>query len=527
MNAPIVTTKAGPVRGCASSGVENFIEVPYAAPPVGPLRFRPPQPVSPWPEVRPADRWRYRTPQLPDRGHLLAPKKYMALLGVPYAPDMAEDSLTLNIWTPSSTDGGRRPVLFFIHGGGYVFGQAGQPAFDGESLARRHDVVFVSVTHRLNAFGFLYLDSIAGPGYQGSGNAGLLDLVAALEWVRDNAAAFGGDPGNVTIAGESGGAAQVSLLMVMERARGLFHRAVCESGFAFSLKSPEEAELYATGLIAELGGGDVSTATAASVPELLAAQVRLAAKQGGDTLRAIGPVLDGNVFTETPEQVWDRGHGSSVPLLAGWTLDEVTLLSGQDIDASIPVPDMFREAPPDGQRAAFDPSAGGLAAISSWAGGDAAAVIAAHRALFPGESDAVLVRRVLSDIIFRRPQERVALARDAARSDTYLYRFQWASPVMHPLGAPHCAAIAPFFDNEQLVAFTRDNPDAHALAETMSSALSAFMRTGNPATSGRPWPRYQADTRAVMIFDQQSDVLLDPERSVRLALDELNPRSIL
>jgi para-nitrobenzyl esterase len=527
MNAPIVTTQAGPVRGRARAGVENFIEVPYAAPPVGPLRFRPPQPVPPWTEVRPADRWRYRTPQLPDGGHLMAPKKYMAMLGEPYAPELAEDSLALNIWTPSSTDGGQRPVLFFIHGGGYVFGQAGQPAFDGESLARRHDVVFISVTHRLNAFGFLYLDSIAGGGYQGSGNAGLLDLVAALEWVRDNAAAFGGDPGNVTIAGESGGAAQVSLLMVMERARGLFHRAVCESGFAFSLKSPEEAERYAAGLIAELGGSDASAATAASVQELLGAQVRLAAKQEGDTLRAIGPVLDGNVFTETPEQAWERGHGSAVPLLAGWTLDEVTLFGGQDIDASIPVPDMFRAAPPDGQRTGFDPSAGGLAAISSWGGGDATAVIAARRALFPGESDAVLARRLLSDIMFRRPQERVALARDAAGSATYLYRLEWASPVMRPLGAPHCAGIAPFFGNEQLVAFTRGNPDAHALAETMSSALSAFMRTGDPAASGRSWPRYRADTRAVMVFDQQSHVLLDPERSVRLALDELNPRPLL
>lgn len=325
----------------------------------------------------------YRTPQLPDGGHLRAPKKFMAMLGEPYAPELAEDSLTVNIWTPSSTDGGQRPVLFFIHGGGYVFGQAGQPAFDGESLARRHDVVFISVTHRLNAFGFLYLDSIA------------------------------------------------------------------------------------------------------------------------------------------------RGHGSAVPLLTGWTLDEVTLFSGQDIDASIPVPEMFQATTPGGQRTGFDPSAGGLAAISSWGGGDATAVIAARRALFPAESDAVLARRLLSDIMFRRPQERVALARDSAGSATYLYRFEWASPVMRPLGAPHCAGIAPFFGNEQLVAFTRDNPDARALAETMSSALSAFMRTGDPATSGGSWPRYRANTRAVMIFDQESRVLLDPERSVRLALEELNPRSLL
>jgi para-nitrobenzyl esterase len=527
VNTPIVATTAGPVRGLVRDGIETFIEVPYAAPPAGPLRFKPPRPRTPWTEVRPADRWRYRTPQLPDSGHLRAPKKYVAMLGLPYAPDMAEDSLTLNVWTPSSADGGRRPVLFFIHGGGYVFGQAGQPAFDGESLARRHDVVFVSVTHRLNAFGFLYLDAIGGAEYQGSGNAGLLDLVAALEWVRDNAAAFGGDPGNVTIAGESGGAAQVSLLMVMERARGLFHRAVCQSGFAYSVKSPEAAQHYAEGLIAELGGTGLSAVTSASTQDILAAQTRLAAKSDDDSPLVMGPVLDGVVFSETPGQSWDQGHGSAVPLLAGWTLDEVSLFSGQDIEADVPVPDMFRAEHPEELRAGFDPTAGGLAAISPWVDGDAAGVIAARRALYPGESDAVLARRLLSDIMFRRPAERAALARDAAGSATYLYRFAWASPVMDPLGAPHCAGIAPFFANEELVAFTRGNSEARALADTMSSALAAFLRTGDPSTGSLPWPRYQADERAVMVFDRESRVLADPERSLRLALDDLKPRSVL
>ncbi|HEX3514746.1 MAG TPA: carboxylesterase family protein [Trebonia sp.] len=528
MNAPIVSTQAGPVRGRFHDGIENFVEVPYAAAPVGPLRFKPPQPLYPWAEVRPADRWRYRTPQLPARSQLRTPKKYVAMLGEPYAPGMAEDSLTLNIWTPSSTDGARRPVLFFIHGGLYALGQAGQPAYDGESLARRHDVVFVSVTHRVNAFGFLYLDPIAGADYRGSGNAGLLDLVAALEWVRDNIAVFGGDPGSVTIAGESGGAAQVSLLMIMEQAKGLFHRAVCESGFAFSVKAPETAERYAARLIAELGGSDVSAAVSASMQGILAAQERIAAKDRDYSPMYIGPVLDGVVFSQPPGQVWDSGHGSAVPLLAGWTLDEVATFSRQDISASIPVPGMFRSEHPKELEGGLDVSAdGGLGAVSSWAGGDAAGVIAARRALFPAESDTVLARRLVSDIQFRRPAERAAVARDAAGSATYLYRFEWASPVMYPLGAPHCAGIAPFFANEQLVAFTRDNSEARALAETMSSALAAFMRTGDPSTGGLKWAPYQADNRAVMIFDRESRVVLDPERTVRLALDELSPRWVV
>ena len=524
MDAPIVSTQAGPVQGRVHDGIESFLEVPYAAAPVGPLRFKPPQPRPPWAGVRPADHWQYRAPQLPSRGTLRAPKKLVAMLGEPYAPAMTEDSLTVNVWTPSSTDAGRRPVMFFIHGGLYVLGQAGMPAYDGEAFARRHDVVFVSVTHRLNAFGFLYLDSIGGADYRGSGNAGLLDLVAALQWVRDNIAAFGGDPDCVTISGESGGALQVSLLMIMEQANGLFHRAVCESGFALVLKTPEEAEKYAAALIAELGGG-VSAAVSAPMEELLAAQARIVAKNGAGPPTYLGPVLDGVVFSQTPEQVWDGGRGSTVPLLAGWTLDEVVTFSRQDIDADIPVLGMPRAGDPEklegGQSTSGD---GGLGAISSLSGGrDAAPVIAARRALFPGEPDAVLARRLMSEIQFRLPAERAAVARDAAGSATYLYRMEWESPVMRPLGVPHCTGIAPFFANEQLVAFTRDNDEARALAETMSSALAAFMRTGDPSTDSLAWPRYQADTRDVMILDRESRVMRNPEPTVRLAFDKLRP----
>jgi carboxylesterase type B len=234
------------------------------------------------------------------------------------------------------------------------------------------------------------------------------------------------------------------------------------------------------------------------------------------------------VFAQSPGQAWDGGHGSAVPLLAGWTLDEVATFSRQDIDADIPVRGMFRPEQPKELEGGVDVSAdGGLGAVSSWAGGDASGAIAAWRALFPGESDTVLARRLVSDAQFRYPAERAALARDAAGSATYLYRFEWASPVMSPLGAPHAADIAPFLANEQLVTFTRDNNEARALAETMSSALAAFMRTGAPSTDSLTWPRYQADNRAVMILGRESRVLLDPERTVRLAYEKLSPRSAL
>jgi para-nitrobenzyl esterase len=523
---PIAETRAGRVQGRSAPGIELFAEVPYAAPPVGELRFKPPRPVVPWGGIRPADRWRYRAPQLPDAGHLRAPKKFTAMLGEPYAPALSEDSLTLNVWTPSSADGRRRPVLFFMHGGGYVFGQAGQPAFDGEAFAGEHDVVFVSVTHRLNAFGFLYLDQIAGAEYAGSGNAGLLDLVAALEWVRDNIAAFGGDPDNVTIAGESGGAAKVSLLMVMDAARGLFHRAVCESGFALSAGSAETANAYALAFIHELGGTDATVLFDATMEDMLAAESRV--NPGLSSPLAIGPVVDGVVFTDQPRASWEAGHGSPVPLLAGWTLDEVALFSSEDIAADVPIPELFRAGQAEDIPAGFDPAAGGLAGVEARLGPGVSEVTAVRRSLFPGEPDAVLVRRLLSDIWFRRPLEQVALLRTLSGGATYLYRFEWASPVLRPLGAPHCAGIALFFGNDGLVAFSRDNEAAHELAGVMSAALASFMRYGDPAGAGQvAWPAYGETAREVMIFDDRVHIARDPEALLRVALDALDPVGIM
>ena len=523
---PIAETRGGRVRGRSAPGIEFFAEVPYAAPPVGELRFKPPRPVVPWDGIRAADTWRYRAPQLPDAGHLRAPKKFAAMLGEPYTPSLSEDCLTLNVWTPSSTDGRGRPVLFFIHGGGYVFGQAGQPAFDGEAFARAHDAVFVSVTHRLNAFGFLYLEQIAGAEYAGSGNSGMLDLVAALGWVRDNIAAFGGDPGNVTIAGESGGAAQVSLLMVMDAARGLFHRAVCESGFALSAGSAETASAYALALIRDLGGTDATALFDATTEELLAAQSRV--NPGLGSPLAIGPVVDGVAFTDQPRAAWAAGHGSSVPLLAGWTLDEVALFSSEDIAADLPIPELFQAEHPDDIPAGFELGAGGLADVEAWLGPDASEVIDVRRSLFPDEPDTIAARRLLSDIWFRRPLEQVALLRVKAGGPTYLYRFEWASPVLRPLGAPHCAGIALFFGNDRLVAFSRDNEAAHELAGVMSAALASFMRHGDPAGAGQiTWPAYDEPARQVMIFDDPVHIARDPEAPLRVALDALNPRDIM
>jgi len=229
----LVNTRSGPVRGASADGVFAFKGIPYAAPPVGELRFAPPRPVAPWTAPAPAETFGHTAMQMPSPSATNPTSELgKALQAVfPSRDDLAnqsEDCLVLNVW--SKTPGkGKRPVMVWLHGGGFAYGSAAWPMYDGSNLARDHDVVVVSVNHRLNVFGYLHLPQVAG-----SGNAGMLDIVAALEWVRDNIALFGGDPGNVTIFGESGGGAKVSYLLAMPAAHGLFHRAIIQSGPAIT-----------------------------------------------------------------------------------------------------------------------------------------------------------------------------------------------------------------------------------------------------------------------------------------------------
>jgi para-nitrobenzyl esterase len=525
-SAPIVTTKSGAVSGRRLLGIEQFIEVPYAAPPVGEARFTAPRPVESWDGVRPADAWRYRTPQNPDTAYGNAPQVFYSIQGDFYAKEMSEDSLTLNIWTPSTTDYKRRPVLVWIHGGGYTVGHAASESYDGENFAREHDMVFVALTHRLNAFGFLYLDDIGGDKYAGSGNAGMLDLVAALEWVRDNIAAFGGDPGNVAIVGESGGGGKVSTLMVMDAAAGLFHRAVCESGFALSAKSTEQAAAYTRALIAQLGGGGISALGDASVDQLLAAQAEI--ERSDATLGSPGPVIDGVVLYETPLATWESGRGSSVPLLAGWTHDEVTAFRPGDLELGVEAPPAFRHDFGRDRPALFDP-ADGLGNLNRFAPGrDMRSLVDAQRSITPSASDAEIAVTLTGALLFRSPAFRLAAVRAASGKVTYLYEFDWVSPIIQELGAPHSSDIGLFFANTERLHFTQGIESARSASAAMSGALAAFVRAGDPNLSDRTdWKPYTAEHRAVMVFDTVSSVQIDPDGAVRVALAALAPASIM
>ncbi|MCU1413636.1 MAG: Carboxylesterase type [Microbacteriaceae bacterium] len=516
----IVETTLGAVNGLSIDGVERFVEIPYAASTAGKNRFRGPQPREAWKGVRECTAWTTRTPQYPDPGVLRTPQQWYAIQGSNYAHGMGEDCLTLNIWTPAADDA-RRPLVVWIHGGGYTVGHAASEMSDGANFAARQDSVFVSVTHRLNAFGFLHLEGLGGDDYAGSGNAGLLDIVAALEWVRDNIGAFGGDPGNVTIVGESGGGGKVSTLLVMPAAEGLIHRALCESGIALKASTPRESEDYARALIAELGGEDISVLRSATMQQVLDAQVRLEA--ANPDLARPRPVIDGTVIAAAPLDIWASGGGSAIPVLAGTIRDEVSVFGPDDLPLGQELPPWYAKpsGPASSDGPLFDRDSG-LPAVERLAGRDVSAAADARRRLHPDESEELIAEHLTGDIVFRQPTRVFARLRARSGRATWVYQLDWASPLLAPRGAPHSSTVALFFANDERVAFTRGNAEGHGVATELSNALASLMRDGDPG-----WPQWDETSKPVMVFDTTTRVVNDPDAAIGAAFDAIDPESLL
>jgi para-nitrobenzyl esterase len=494
----IVSTSNGPVRGYRENGLQIFKGLRYAARPIGALRFSPPERPKPW--SQPVDAIALGAPAIQVG---VAPGDVTGgrSAGDPPAPGQPgtdEDCLFINVWTPGLA--GKRPVMVWLHGGGFANGSGGAAIYDGEALARRGDVVIVTVNHRLNVFGYLSLAELGG--HPSSGLAGMLDIVMVLEWVRDNIAAFGGDPALVTIFGESGGGMKVSLLMAMPPARGLFHRAIIQSGPALRAVSKELAAKNASALFDQLG---LKPGQLDKLRALPAAVIQDAATKaaGGGPLGGFSPSVDGIALPGDPFDPAAPEISKDVPILIGTNKDEATLFLLAD-----PKFGEYDEA--DMQRR-----------VREAAGDKADALLAAVRDAFPDYSPSHLAAGVQTAT--RMWGGSIKLAERKAAQNTapaYMYLLAWeTTAAWGKLRSPHALEIPLVFDNVDKARSFCGRNHPQVLADQMSEAWLAFARAGNPNTPALPdWPAYDVARRATMVFDLASKVVEDPYPKIRKAL---------
>jgi para-nitrobenzyl esterase len=483
----IAETSRGRVRGLNNDGIRTFKGIPYGAPTDEANRFREAMPPVPWSGI--IDTIAYG-PMCPQDN---APTPSYAASWFVDAK-MGDDCLVLNIWTPALRDHHKRPVMVWFHGGGFARGSGGSPVYDGTNLARTGDVVVVTLNHRLNVFGHLYLAKLGGAEFAESGNLGVLDLVAALRWLHTNIAEFGGDPGNVTIFGQSGGGAKVSTLMAMPQTRGLFHRAIVQSGSKLDGLSPEEANADALLFLkaAEIPATDLARLQKLSFEQILAVLRKIMASPGPKP--NFSPVVDGRFLAKAPWSPEGPANSASVPMLIGSTKSETTALIG----ATDPTVFSLDEA-------------GLRKRLADWLpASEIDRISAFYRKTNLGATP--------SDLFFAITSTR------RVRQPVWLYELDWQTPVDGgKWKSPHSLDLAFVFDNvarsESMVGHG-DGPKA--LAEEMSAAWIAFARTGNPNTKAIPtWPPFRVPERATMVFDVKSHVVNDYRGDERQMLASL------
>ena len=495
-----VETGLGKLEGFEKDGVRIFRGIPFARPPVGDRRFRPPAPPEPWTGVRDATRFGAAAPQ--------PPLMLAALPGFDIGAQ-SEDCLYLNVYAPvSATPSERKPVLVWIHGGGFVIGSGAQSIYDASRLARRGDVVAVTINYRLGVFGFLDL----GQPERASANAGLLDQIAALAWVRDHIAVFGGDANDVTIFGESAGGMSVGTLMGCPAAHGLFHKAIPQSGSTQAVHDHESAASVAAALLSTLGMETPHVAKLREVPadKMMQAQQQVTMRlmlAGGAQLLPFQPMVDGTVLPRHPLDEIRAGHARDVKVLVGTTRDEWKLFGF--MDAEVRLLDEAKIAARISQRL---PHA------------DGAAIVAGYRASRPTADWTSIWLAIETDRVFRIPAIRTAEAQRAHQPDVFSYLYTWESPGFGGLlGACHAIEIPFVFGCLDLPGgeqFVGKGPEAERLADRTMDAWLAFAKSGNPSHPGLgDWPRYDDARRATMELGPRCGVLDDPSGAERKLWD--------
>jgi para-nitrobenzyl esterase len=503
--APIVVTGAGKVRGRRAGDVSIFLGIPYGANTAS-CRFQPAKPAPSWTGVRECLSFGPQAPQgIINPGEtraLVHPSPFLLKTMTIFRASLqqgneSENCLVLNVFTPHASSRQKRPVMVWLHGGGFVLGSSGEAQYDGSALCRDGDVVVVTLNHRLGALGYLYLGALSDE-FADSGNIGQLDIIQALQWVRDNIAAFGGDPGNVTIFGESGGGQKVSTLLAMPPAQGLFHKAIIQSGPAVIVEDKAAASAMAERTLAALGlkKTDLPQIETIDYHTLIKAAAE-AAGPGGSTFK---PVVDGRSLPANPFNPVAPAMSRGIPVIIGTNKDEATLFFSPDPDFETMTAAQAHDH------------------FVAMLGGQGDAAFKVYSEMHPHDPPTYWVTALMTDRMFRMDSITIAERKSSQHvAPVYMYRLDWQTPILDGvMRTPHGLDVPLVFDNvDKARALVGPGPQPQQLANTMSRSWLAFVHSGNPSCPGLSWPAYDSTTRQTMIFNLDSHVVSDPDSAAR------------
>jgi para-nitrobenzyl esterase len=514
-NIALADTQYGKVKGYNLRGINYFLGIPYGADTSGVNRFMPPQKPNPWSDVFPAVWWGNSAPQIMEKRYA---NVYSSFVDHWNYDDVSEDCLRINVFTPALNDGKKRPVLVWLHGGGFVNGNGiEQDGYNGENFSRFGDVVYCSVNHRLGALGFTNLAAVGGEKFAASGNVGMLDLVAALEWVRDNISNFGGDPGNVTIIGQSGGGSKVTTLTAMPLAKGLFHKGVVLSGAGIKSGEKDYSEKLGGYVLKEAGLTVKQIDKLQEIPWLdyIGIANRAAAKLAQDSgpapagvRRGFNPVVDGVYIPQHPFYPDASPTADNVPMIVCSTLNEQ---SPSRTDASLENITLDEVKEKVKLRAGF----------GAGFGDKAGEIVDAYAKAFPDKKPVEIWSMVSGN---RQSLIALADAKSKQSSPVYIAWFCWQPPLFdNRMRAFHCSDICFWFYNTDLMlTHTGGGARPRKLSEKMAGSLLQFMKNGDPNGGGLPtWSKYTTVNGETMVLDDISELKNDPDREARKAFPKL------